>query len=53
MRTRLVNGESVMALGKRKDAANFMPVAKYDARIGRFTLVDRVTRILGIRSHTT
>jgi hypothetical protein len=31
-----------MALGKRKDAGNFLPGLKYDARVGKFYLRDRV-----------
>jgi hypothetical protein len=30
-----------MALGKRKDSANFLPLCKYDARTGTFYLQDR------------
>ena len=31
-----------MALGKRKDAGNFLPGLKYDARVGKFYLRERV-----------
>jgi hypothetical protein len=31
-----------MALGKRKDSNNFLPLCKYDARTGTFYLQDRV-----------
>lgn len=31
-----------MALGKRRDSGNFLPIAKYDARVGTFYLQDRV-----------
>ena len=31
-----------MALGKRKDAGNFLPGLKYDARVGKFYQRDRV-----------
>jgi hypothetical protein len=31
-----------MALGKRKDGGNFLPIIKYDARVGTFYLQDRV-----------
>ena len=31
-----------MALGKRKDTGNFLPIIKFDARVGHFYLQDRV-----------
>jgi hypothetical protein len=31
-----------MALGKRRDSGNYLPIAKYDARVGTFYLQDRV-----------
>jgi hypothetical protein len=31
-----------MALGKRKDGGNFLPIIKFDARVGTFYLQDRV-----------
>jgi hypothetical protein len=31
-----------MALGKRRDGGNFLPIIKFDARVGTFNLQDRV-----------
>ena len=31
-----------MALGKRKDEGNFLPIAKFDARVGKLYLQDRM-----------
>lgn len=31
-----------MGLGKRKDGGNFLPIVKFDARVGTFALQDRV-----------
>ncbi len=33
---------TVMALGKRKKGGNFLPIIKFDARVGTFYLQDRV-----------